>query len=222
MWVPALETIALAAHWKLYLVLKDACGYDYYIDYHNLWPAHSTCVLWYKSALKEISYLHPNVLILGSYESTTYWYQAEDTITQTLRGLTKRFIIIGDDPRAPIPGPCLEKPGATQGTCLYTESQSDIDAETTNADLARDAGVQYISVAPLFCDAGYCPALINGYLPTKDGAHLTRDYSASLSQALGYLLNLTGTSTRSVTSLPLPTTTTTTTLPSTTTTSIQQ
>lgn len=209
MWVPALESVALAAHWKLYLVLKDACGYDTYIDYHHRWHVPNNCTKWYQSAVTTIASLHPDVLIIGSYSGTPYWYQAEDLIVQSMRHLAHRFVIIGDDPRSPAPGACLNKLGATQGTCLYTEPQTDIDAEITNADLARDADVQYVGVGPLFCDAGYCPALINGFLPTKDGAHLTRDYSASLSNAFGYLLNLTGGNTRTITSLPLPTTSTT-------------
>jgi hypothetical protein len=215
MWVPALEAVARAAHWKLYLVLKDACGYDTYIDYHHHWHVPNACTTWYQSALTTIASLHPDVLIIGSYSGTPYWYQAEDLIVQSMRHLARRFVIIGDDPRSPAPGACLAKSGATQGTCLYTESQTDIDAEITNAELARDAGVQYVGVEPLFCDDGYCPALINGFIPTKDGAHLTKDYSTSLSDAFGYLLNLTGATTRAITSLALPTTTS----PATTTTS---
>jgi hypothetical protein len=218
MWVPALEAVARAAHWKLYLVLKDACGYDTYIDYHHRWHVPNTCTTWYQSAIATIASLHPNTLIIGSYSGTPYWYQAEDLIVQSMKRLAHRFVIIGDDPRSPAPGACLAKASSTQGTCLFTESQTDIDAEITNADLARDAGVQYVGVEPLFCDDGYCPALINGFLPTKDGAHLTKDYSASLSDAFGYLLNLTGGTTRAIASLPLPPTTTSTTLVSTPTT----
>jgi O-acetyl-ADP-ribose deacetylase (regulator of RNase III) len=71
--------------------------------------------------------------------------------------------------------------------------------------------VNYIDVTPWFCDDGLCPSIIDGFIPYKDGAHVTPQYSAYLGKAMTTALNLNGTSTVQPTSVAIPAATTTTT-----------
>jgi hypothetical protein len=214
MWVPALAVAAKADHWKLYPVVKESCGYDTYTDVvPGLNPANQ-CSSWYDWAKTVIAGLHPNALMMGSYTFTTYWARGERLVISQLRPLTKRFILLSDSPWIPAPSGCIVRLNATQGTCLRHESSHRIAAQAKTRAIANFMHVQYLDITPLLCDARLCPSVIDGIIPTADGSHVTPQYSAFVASALDKGINLTGSDTIPIVSVPVPPTlSTTTTVP---------
>jgi peptidoglycan/LPS O-acetylase OafA/YrhL len=210
MWVPALAIIAKKDNWKLIPIVKEACGYD---SYEGIGPnaPGSACVQWYAWATKQITKLHPDAIVMGSFTRTYWWYQGESTVISQLRPLTKRFILFSDTPTIPPPPGCLTNKGATQKSCLWTISPKVAKHRVQTSALAAATGVQYLDITDLFCTTGgLCPSIINDIIPYHDGAHLTPQYSRFLAPALAPALNLTGSTTTPLTP-SAPTTRTTTT-----------
>jgi SGNH domain (fused to AT3 domains) len=206
MWVPALAVAAKADHWKLYPVVKESCGYDTYSDVvPGLNPANQ-CSSWYRWAKTVIAGLHPNALMMGSYTFTTYWSLGERLVISQLRPLTKRFILLSDSPWIPAPSGCFLHQNATQGTCLRRESPQRISAQVETQAIASYMHVQYLDITPLLCDAGLCPSVIDGIIPTADGSHVTPQYSSFVALALDHAINLPGGHTIPIVSAPVPST----------------
>jgi hypothetical protein len=204
MWVPALAVAAKADHWKLYPVVKESCGYDTYTDVVPGLDPQNDCSSWYEWAKTVIARLHPNVLVLGSYTKTTYWALGERTAIAQLRPLTKRFVLLSDSPWIPAPSGCFLHVNATQGTCLRQESPLRIAAQAKTHAIAEVMHVQYLDITPLLCDARRCPSVIDGIIPTADGSHVTPQYSSFVALALDEGINLTGSHTIAIVSVPVP------------------
>jgi hypothetical protein len=204
MWVPALAVAARADHWKLYPVVKESCGYDTYTDVVPGLNAENQCSSWYAWAKTVIVGLHPNVLVMGSYTKTTNWALGERIVISQLRPLTKRFVLLSDSPWIPAPSGCFVLLNATQGTCLRHELPLRITAQVKTHAIAKVMHVQYLDITPLLCDARQCPSVIDGIIPTADGSHVTPQYSAFVALALDNGINLIGSHTIPIVSVPVP------------------
>jgi hypothetical protein len=202
MWVPALSIIAKSEGWKFYPVVKEACAYETYPDVGHEWNELNWCTRWYDWAKTVIAGLHPNVLIIGSYDSTPHWIAGETTVINQLKPLTKRLILLSDDTHTTSPGACLVAPGATLLSCLSPQAEPSLQISAQN--IATATKVNYLDISPLACDGGFCPAVIDGIIPTKDGAHMTPEFSAFVAPTLGPALNLGGTNTIAIVPVPVP------------------
>jgi hypothetical protein len=221
MWVPALSLIAKAEGWKLYPIVREACAYEIYVNLNGVWDSKNKCATFYDWAVKTIQKLHPDVIVMGSYNETVRWVGGEEKIVRQLKPLTKRFILLGDDVAGTSPETCLARPGATLGTCAKPEGPNSLNLQAQG--IASSTKVDFLDIRPLACEDAICPAVIDGLLPTKDRAHMTPQFSAFVAPALALSLNLGGRNTIAIVPVAVPpvgptwpnattTTTTTTTL----------
>jgi hypothetical protein len=222
MWVPALSLIAKAEGWKLYPIVREACAYEIYANLNGEWDPGNKCSTFYDWAKKTIAKLHPDVIVMGSYNETLEWVRGEEKIVRELKPLTKRFILLGDDVAGESPETCLARVGATQGTCAKPEGSNSLELQAKG--IATSTKVDFLDIRPLMCEDAICPAVIDGLIPTKDRAHMTPQFSAFVAPALALSLNLGGSHTIAIVPVAVPPlkvtwpTATTTTTPTTTTT----
>jgi len=223
MWVPALSLIAKAEGWKLYPVVREACAYETYPNWNTEYDPQNTCTTFYDWAKMAIKKLHPDVIVMGSFNETPQWVAGEEMIVHQLKPLTKRFILLGDVVAGESPVTCLARAGATQGTCAKPEGSNSLEMQARS--IASSTKVDFLDIRPLSCEDKICPAVIDGLIPTKDRAHLTPQFSAFVAPALALALNLGGSHTISIAPVAVPplkvtwpTATTTTIAPVTTTT----
>jgi hypothetical protein len=227
MWVPALSLIARAEGWKLYPIVREACAYEIYPNLHGEWDPHNKCSTFYDWAKKAIKKLHPDVIVMGSFNETLEWVAGEKMIVRQLKPLTKRFILLGDVVGGESPETCLARAGATQGTCAKPEGSNSLELQARS--IASSTKVDFLDIRPLSCEDAICPAVIDGLIPTKDRAHMTPQFSAFVAPALALALNLGGSHTINIVPVAVPTlkvtwptaTTTTTTIAPVTTTTTQ-
>lgn len=223
MWVPALSLIAKAEGWKLYPIVREACAYEVFVNMGQFWNPQNPCSTFYVWAKTAIERLHPDVIVMGSYDESPGWIAGEEQVIRQLKPMTKRFILLGDDVHGVAPEACLAQADATQGTCTRPEGSN---AHVIQAEkIAATTKVNFLDIRPLMCEDKTCPAVIGGFIPTKDSAHLTPQFSAFVAPALALALNLGGRDTIKIVPVAVPpikviwpgattTTTTTTTVPS--------
>lgn len=202
MWVPALSLIAKAEGWKLYPVVREACAYEVYADVGQVWDPQNVCSRFYDWAKTAIEKLHPDVIVMGSYYESPGWVDGEAVIVRQLKPMTKRFILLGDDVFGTSPVQCLARPGATQGSCAKPEGTNSFEIKARN--IAASAKVNFLDIRPLMCEDATCPAVIDGFIPTKDFAHLTKQFSAFVAPALALSLNLGGRNTIPIVPVAVP------------------
>jgi SGNH domain (fused to AT3 domains) len=202
MWVPALSLIAKAEGWKFFPIVREACAYEIVADVDQIWSPQNTCSTFYDWAKTTIKRLHPDVIVMGSYDETTGWIAGEEKIVGQLKPFTKRFILLGDDVAGNAPPICLARPGATQGTCARPEGSNSLEMQAQK--IATTRKVDFLDIRPLMCEDGTCPAEIGGFIPTKDRAHLTPEFSAFVAPALALALNLGGHDTIKIVPIAVP------------------
>ena len=100
MWVPALSLIAKAEGWKLYPIVREACAYEVFVNLGQFWMPQNPCSTFYNWAKTVIKRLHPDVIVMGSYDESPPWIAGEEQIIRQLKPMTKRFILLGDDVQA--------------------------------------------------------------------------------------------------------------------------
>ena len=193
MWVPGLIVLAKREHLKLYPVVKEACAYEAFPDLNHEWNIANECTTFYDWAKTTIKRLHPDVIVIGTFSRTPHWVAGETSVINTLKRLTPRLILLGDTPYTKAPAQCLLQSGATQGSCLTSQSVLSTKVQAKVQDIASSTHVQSLDMTKLFCDDALCPAVINGLIPTWDGKHLTPQYSTFLAPALESALNVLGT-----------------------------
>lgn len=198
MWTPAMKVVAARDHWQFYPVVKEACGYDWYVNYRHQLPANNQCTLWYHWALAQIARLHPDVIVMGTYANTTWWQEGQTEVLNDLHRYAPRVILLSDTPWIGSPADCLLTRGATQGTCLKALRPLVVGLNHQSAAVARASHSQFLNIFGWFCRDSRCPSLINGLIPFYDGAHLTPEYSNYLGSALENALNLPGKNIRSI------------------------
>ncbi|MGA2970516.1 MAG: acyltransferase family protein, partial [Acidimicrobiales bacterium] len=201
MWVPGLVVLAKQEHLKLYPVVKEACAYEAFPDLNHEWNIANGCTTFYDWAKAQIKKLHPDLIIIGTFSKTPHWVAGETSVINTLKLLTPRLILLGDSPYTKAPAQCLLQSGATQGTCLSSESVLSTKVQAQVQAIATSTRVQSLNMTNLFCVDDLCPAVINGLIPTWDGKHLTPQYSAYLAPALESALNVRGTNVMPIGSL---------------------
>ena len=195
MWIPALSIIAKADEWRFTPVVKEACGYDQYV---NLTKMHlgpkNQCRLWFEWASAQVKRIHPDVLVIGVY-AFRYWEAGLQSVIAKLKPFAGRVVLISDAPGLPqVAADCLMTSGATQRSCLFLESQSPAptNAYRVVGALARRDGASWIDVQSWFCSRGLCPSVINGIIPYWNKRHMTKTYSRYLAPTLAPLLHLNG------------------------------
>jgi hypothetical protein len=185
MWLPALDELTLADHWQLFPVVKEACGYSDYIG-----PAQGQCAQWYAWALQQLTSIQPDVIVVGSY-TLRGWAVGLTSVLTALKARGTRVVVLSDAPGLPeAPEKCLVAPGATQATCSWPQNASDLAADQEAAVIARNVGAEFVDVAPWFCYAGVCPAVVHSIITYADGGHLTGTYARYLGPELGRALRL--------------------------------
>jgi peptidoglycan/LPS O-acetylase OafA/YrhL len=190
MWEPAIAGMAKNENYKFFPFLKEACGYDWYVNTRQQLPSNHQCILWYQWAVAHIATIHPDVIVVGTYDLTAYWQEGLRTVLAQMHTLAPRVILVSDTPRTSDPSTCLMTPHATLKSCLFPVSATNQLQLAQARSIARDTSTQFLDITPWFCTRRYCPSVIHGFIPYRDGAHLTKQYSVFLTAAMGRALDI--------------------------------
>lgn len=184
MWTPALIEAGEAQGFAVVPIVKPGCLLNFLNSGLPGWP----CGIWYQWALQQLKTLNPIATIVSFKIGNSLLHNASLTITdlrQVMTSVPNPIYLSASPDVLPKPAECLIKPGATMRTCSAAESRL---YPTVMRDIANMAYQLHDAALPTiqwFCANRICPMIIEHTLVTRDGDHLTMEYSADLGPFLG-------------------------------------
>jgi hypothetical protein len=213
MWLPALDAVARASHWKLVVLGKPYCpaGLVTPADPPG-WDAvggpYTVCDQWHRWAVRTIDRLHPDLLVVSQlspylgpvsgsgpqpFVSVRQWGRGLLSLFSAVhRNGSTKVVVLGDIPRvAEAPPACLsEHPGDVQACSVPNTAASEaVDPSYDQVEhlAVVAAGGRYIDTTPWFCSR-VCTSVIGHYVVYMDRFHVSATYARYLSVVLGQAL----------------------------------
>jgi hypothetical protein len=207
MWLPALEGIASASHWRLIILAKYFCPAEM-ITVSNppglgrSGGRYTACDRWHQWSIASINRLHPNLVVVSQeslytvpgstaaqpkFFSAFKWNEGMTRLLSSIAVPGAEKVILGNIPLLPRSGPeCLGAHSHDVQACSAT-----VQASTSPLDEAERSaggeGTQYVDPTPWFCSA-MCTAVIGRFNVYQDQFHITGTYAKYLQNALAEAL----------------------------------
>ncbi|HXD48013.1 MAG TPA: acyltransferase family protein [Gemmatimonadaceae bacterium] len=209
-WLPAVDRAGRAQHWKVYAMVKPACPVSDMPELVNaaLKRSYVECTNWRRRMLARIVSMHPNAVILSSYDhympltgDQSSWQVTPLAWKNGLRrtyGLLSRAgintVVIRGTPVAGIDAPsCLSRRASgapfAGKPCTYDRSRSlHPDAIAAQNEAVRGLPhIAFIDMGDRVCptSARRCSVVQRGLIVFRDDDHLTATFSRSEAPVLG-------------------------------------
>ncbi len=204
MWFQTLNDIAIRAQWKFIIMSKGTCPIDmlHFVNPPG-WGVRGgewqACDEWHNSAIKDISQIDPNLLILtqeaGSgpgYTSTrAEWEGGLATLLSDIKARRARIVVLGNIPLSPKGGPtCLAQHPNDVQVCAGRSPDLYSPWRKAEQAAAEAHAASYIDTLPWFCSSGICPAVIGQFNVYFDMYHVSSAYANYLEVVLAHALQL--------------------------------
>ncbi|MFC4562549.1 acyltransferase family protein [Nocardiopsis mangrovi] len=185
-WFPAMEAIAEANGWRLFVMTKNSCRFGSGVQYLG-GTAYTDCGVWNDNAMAELAELRPDAVFTTS---TTTGADAPEEVPEGSVGRWRELadmgidvVAIRDTPRLSFDAPeCVDRHGAAG--CVERSSYS-MAAESPVRSLEGAPGnVDFIDMTGYLCPGGRCPVVVGNVLVMSDDNHLTATYSRTLAPLL--------------------------------------
>ena len=207
MWLPALEGIANAEHWRLIVFAKYFCPASDLTVINppgsgNIGGPYGSCNAWHHWVEAKINALRPDLVVISqnSLYKTPYRPGAPSsffTEKEWAAGLTRtlqvsdpytRRVVLGNIPMLPRSGPtCLSANLGNVQACSAPLSASQPALIAAERAAAAASGSAYIDPMPWFC-TGTCTAIVAHYEVYLDDFHITGTYAKYLQNVLATAL----------------------------------
>lgn len=197
-WFPAVAKIFSGKGWRLLVLTKSSCPMvDEPFFYSRIGRDYVECTVWRKHALQRIASLHPDIVILGSIQSSPFdqsqWIEGTVRVLQAIDKAAGHIYLLRGTPHLGFDGPnCLASqrwlpwlhPERKQcRASISSERDNDVYRWLTQASRRFD-NVMTVDMNAVICPAGECEAERSGTIVFRDSQHLTASFVASLSRQL--------------------------------------
>jgi hypothetical protein len=197
-WMPAIDTYAQAAGYRVVALYKLACPVPAVAIFRTTGP-FPACSDWRARAMRDIVAMRPSALIMafgtentaqGAFDQSA-WIQGLRTSLQRLRRSGAVIVEIGNNPAlSEDPGLCLTRPHADPTACVGTYQDPALNAAEAQTD--RSMAARYVDISPWYCVDNRCPAIIDGRIAYQDHDHLSPQYVRDLEPVLAVALRVAG------------------------------
>jgi hypothetical protein len=109
---------------------------------------------------------------------------------ESLEPLTERIVVLGDVPRLEFDPSVISDRGATLADGLSDPFRRSMLMRRAVKAATRQTGTEYVETKQWFCAFDKCPVVVGDYITHRDRGHMTLEYAAYLSGALGRRLHL--------------------------------
>ncbi len=196
-WLPALERIARARHWKITAYLASECAAADVEQAFDERGASAHCRGWGRAVARTVAEGHYDLVVYANRESrpaagdslaaSTSAYAAGYRRTLTALAATGTPVAVIRDTPAPggsIPD-CLSRHPEDYGACDGTRARwTSPDGAVAAVRALRRSTVTLVDMTKYLCPGRTCPAVIGDVPVYFDGSHMTATYAATLSPYL--------------------------------------
>lgn len=203
-WFPALERISLENGWRLFSFTKSACpGVAFEPFDENRGRQYVECTTWRKNALKRISEIKPDVVVLGnsgryslskgvgSAQEREIWRRAATTILHELESVAGAVVFVRDTPRAGFDVPTHLARAYWHGNgqeasvgFVARQPMSDVVHEAELLATATRRRVTIIDMNDVICPSLFCRVERDGIILYSDSHHLTATFVRAVAPEL--------------------------------------
>jgi peptidoglycan/LPS O-acetylase OafA/YrhL len=193
-WFPAVAAAFNKPGWRLFVLTKSACPMvDFPVFYERIGREYTECAIWRARALKYLSGVKPDIVILSSFPSSGFderqWVDGTVDVLGKISADVKHVFLLRATPRLPFDGPdCLAarhwRPSLldlAKGCRAPADSRQNdkVYAWLTQA-AGRFGNVTTMDLNDLVCPEGTCVAERQGRIVFRDNQHMTASFARSL------------------------------------------
>ena len=203
MWLPALDSIAKEAHYKLIVLSHWYCPASplTIIDPEGVGPANQPflpCNQWHRWSIRWIQQHDPSVVLVSQeslygppaktrkaaeFFTPAKWRQGFTSLLASVSAPGRRTIVLGNIPSLlSSPPACLAAHSDVQ-SCTTPKRESTPPYEQVDRAVTTALGAQYVDPTDWFCSA-VCSPVVADYLVYFDAFHVTGTYARYLERVL--------------------------------------
>lgn len=204
-WFPAVATVFDPMGWRLLVLTKSSCPMvDEPFFYAKIGREYVECSNWRKRALQEITALKPDIVIMGSVQTSNFdrdqWIEGTARVLEAIGESTRHVYILRGTPQLPFNGPnCLASqswlpwlhPHDNKCRATVHNTHGDDIYRWLQQAAARFSDVTTLDMNNAVCPSGDCAAERDGKIVFRDNQHLTATFVESLSDEFDRQLDLT-------------------------------
>jgi hypothetical protein len=206
-WLPAMDAIGQARHWKVYAMVKPACPVADLPQLMNrrLKRFYTECAEWRTAKLKKILELKPNFVVLSSYDhyvpmdgqvpswsiSAADWQVGLRRTYALLSHAGIKTIAMRDVPDIGFDAPsCLSRQASRapfKSACTY-DLRSSLHRRAIEAQTAAARGLANVSLVSMndrVCSRSPCSVVQRESIVYRDDDHITATFSRAEASVLG-------------------------------------
>lgn len=195
---PAVEQVAKAHHWKLYVYLKVACQFADMRLYNDQYKREYTeCATFWKNSLATLNKTPPDLILISNSRWYFTWVNSQATVDFEGNAMGReiqklppqsRVAIIKDVPLPTFLVPdCLSSHLSDWRRCAYARAKGlgYAQAGKREAIASSMSGADLIDLEQAVCPGkGACQVVVNGMIAWRDEHHMTATFSRSIAPAL--------------------------------------
>jgi hypothetical protein len=210
MWLPALDSVARQAHWRLVILTHYSCPAEFVqvTDPRGFGPVgapYVVCNRWHRWAVGEINRMKPDMVIVaqenlyqtpstgtspGWFFTPAVWEHGLRSLLGSLSLPADHKVFLGNIPVPPsLPLNCLSSHADDVGACSAPVGRAVPPLGQVERAVVMQAGGRYIDVTPWFC-SHLCTPIVGHYVVYLDQLHMTGVYAEYLQRVLGQSLGL--------------------------------
>jgi hypothetical protein len=210
MWLPAFNSIAMKAHWKMVMLAKTNCPAAIVSvknpSIEKLVGQFTACDQWHQWVVRWINNHKPNMLVAtqnarygvpfsnlqsNDVVSATRWQRGFESLFKDITVPSIRKVLLGSTPFNQLLSPqCLTAHSDHVRVCSVATNVGMMSSyRVAQRDAAQRSGAEYIDPIPWFCSTT-CTAIVGKYVVYVDPDHVTETYGKYLQTVLAGSLAL--------------------------------
>jgi len=211
MWIPALDQLGLAHHFRVIVFARYGCVVASVVIVSFIKTVDPGCVPYRQNVLSAIDAMKsaPQMVIFaewspgrwftpttasGHYLTATEWATGVKTTIRAVHNPSiVKVMLLGTSFASVNPSRCLSAHISNVTACNTTVSNAYLSGfEPREASTVTSAGAFPLRLNKFFCTASTCPDVAHSMLTHANEIHVNRYYSRALGPALGELLGCVG------------------------------
>jgi hypothetical protein len=197
-WFPAYHELFVRPGWRLLVATKSSCPMvDESLFYARIGREYTECARWRSDVLREVSSLHPNVVLVGSSQMAPYsqaqWTEGTARILYPLAKSSDHVYLMRSTPVLPFDGPSCLEPRSRLYDALSVHRECVAAARNARSDAiyqwlgnaaSRFDNVSLVDMTDAICPHERCYAERDGAIVFRDDQHLSAAFVHSLAGVL--------------------------------------